>query len=210
MNPMVRMPFAASLMAVLMLFAAPFPSAVAGSGEEEPGAFVERLVAEVTNDLAGDVDRAERRERFQRMSRRYLALDQITQFITGAHWSQATAEEQRAFRKAFRELLRARFLPVLARADEARFDVAGSRRVKAGLWQVTLHVRRPGPKTDSTRVGLRVMQTEAGMRVTDVVTRGVSLGVTLREEYTTFLERHDGDLKALTRRVRQQARNLEG
>lgn len=210
MNRIVQVPLVAALTAVLVLVAAPPRAVLAGSGEVEPGAFVERMVADVAKNLAADVERPERRERFRRMSQEYLALGTITQFVTGAYWSDATDSEQRAFRKAFRELLRARFLPVLARADDVRFTVAGSRRVKAELWQVGLNVHRPGPETDATQVGLRVMQTDAGLRVADVVTKGVSLGVTLREEYTTYLERHDGDLTALTRRVRQRARELDG
>mgnify|MGYP006296906425 FL=1 len=200
---------AAGLTLVVLLLVAAHP-ARSGSADVEPGAFVHRMVADVAKNLAGDLERRERRERFREMSGQYLALQQITRFVTGGYWGDATAAERRAFRKAFRELLRARFLPVLAKAADVRFDVAGSRRVQAGLWQVGLNVSQPGPKSETTRVGLRVMQTDAGLRVADVVTKGVSLGVTLREEYTTFLERHDGDLTALTRRVRQRARDLNG
>ncbi len=201
--------FAAGLTVALMLLAAA-PDARAGSAEVEPGAFVTRMVADVSKNLAGDLANGERRERFREMSGQYLALERIARFVTGGHWAEATATQRRAFRQAFRDLLRARFLPVLARADDVRFDVLNSRKVKAGIWQVGLRIRRPGPEADPVRVGLRVLQTDSGLRVGDVVTRGVSLGVTLREEYTSFLERHDGDLTALTRKVRQRVRELNG
>ena len=198
---------AAAGLAAVFLVLAPAPGTA--GGEVEPAAFVERLLADVVNNLAAEGERRELRARFREMSGTYLAFDRITRFVTGDYWTRASAEQRAAFREAFRHLLRARFLPVLKKAGDVQFDLAGSRTVRDGLWQVGVYVRQAGPKAEVTRVGLRVLQTPEGLRVADVVTKGVSLGVTLREEYTSFLARHDGDMTALTARVRERARKLE-
>jgi phospholipid transport system substrate-binding protein len=157
--------------------------------------------------LSADIEEDTRQKRFHVMMDRYLAVDTITAFVTGPYWNEATASERDAFRAAFRDLLGARFLPALAKAGDVDIDIVGKRTLRDGLWSVTARVR-PGGTSGPTRVQLRVMQQEGSLRIADVVTRGISLGVTLREEYTSYLERHDGDFGALTERVRSRAADL--
>lgn len=173
----------------------------------KPKPFVDHLVERVVSRLSGDVPAETRAERFDALVDEYLAMDTISGFVTGPYWSEASPEQRAAFRDAFRELVRARFLPTLADAGDVTFDVGDTRRLREGLWAVRV-VLQPDGGTEPVPVELRVMRGEDGLRVADIVTRGVSLGVTLREEYTSYLKRNDGDFDALTARVRAKVREL--
>jgi phospholipid transport system substrate-binding protein len=188
-----------------LVMASPIPATAAVPSEPKP--FVAHVIDRVVAELGGDVDASTRRDRFQGMMDRYLALDAITRFVTGRYWAEASDTDRSAFTTAFRDLLRVRFLPTLAKAGTVEVEMVGQRTLRDGLWSVTMRVR-PGQSADATRVQLRVMRRDGDLRIADVVTRGVSLGVTLREEYTSYLERHDGDLGALTRKVRQRVADL--
>lgn len=188
-----------------LVVASPIPATTAVPSEPKP--FVAHVIDRVVAELGGDVDASTRRDRFQGMMDRYLALDAITRFVTGRYWAEASDTDRSAFRTAFRDLLRVRFLPTLAKAGTVEVDMLGQRTLRDGMWSVTMRVR-PAQSAEATRVQLRVMRRGGDLRIADVVTRGVSLGVTLREEYTSYLERHDGDLGALTRKVRQRVAEL--
>lgn len=172
-----------------------------------PGEFVGFLVDRTAARLGANTPRAEREKAFRDMIDRYLATSIITRFVTGRHWDEADEAARRAFRGAFRTLLVNRFLPAFEGSQGMSFDVEGARRLKAGLWSVALRID-PGADAAPVAVQLRVIERGGGLKVADVMTRGVSLGLTLREEYTTFLRRHDGDLSALTRQIRERSAAL--
>jgi len=184
-----------------------FAAVTGHAAPSEPKPFVAHLLDRVVARLGADVDPATRRERFDAMMDRYLAVGSITKFVTGPYWAEAGAGERTALREAFRELLRARFVPALAKAGDVNIQILGKRTLSSGMWSVAMRVR-PDAAAEPTRVQLRVLERDGNLRIADVVTRGVSLGVTLREEYTSFLERHDGGLGALAERIRSRAADL--
>jgi phospholipid transport system substrate-binding protein len=195
----------AGLIAIGLLAGA--PSSSAREAPDAPRDFVAFLADRVVARLGGDTPRAERAEAFQEMIDRYLALPIITRFVTGRHWSAASDAERQAFRDAFRTLLVNRFLPAFEGSQGMRFKVEGAESLKTGLWTVALRID-PGSDASAVAVQLRVIERGDSLKVADVMTRGVSLGLTLREEYTTFLRRHDGDLGALTRTIRERSAAL--
>ena len=182
-------------------------AATANAAPSEPKPFVAHVLDQVVARLGGDVDDATRGERFRAMMDRYLAVDSITKFVAGPYWAEASGDGRAAFREAFRELLGARFLPALSKAGDVDIEIMGKRTLRDRLWSVGMRVKPKGA-ADATRVQLRVVRRDGKLRIADVVTRGVSLGVTLRDEYTSYLKRHDGDLHALADRVRARAQDL--
>jgi phospholipid transport system substrate-binding protein len=197
-GPMRRVRRSCVVLLCLVLLTGP-----AAAAPDEPKAFVAFLGDKVVSELSGTGTRADRVGRFQDLLDQYLAIPTVARFVTGPHWEKAAPEARDAFRDAFRTLLVNRFLPAFEGSQDVGFDVRGVRSVRDKLWQVKVRVQPPDG--EPVAVALRVLRRDGRLQVADVITQGVSLALTLREEYTTYLRRHDGDLTALTRKVRERA-----
>lgn len=185
-----------------------FMITAAVAAPSKPGPFVEFVGERAIDKLADGKVRAERHALFAAMLEDYLALDAVARYVAGDAWSRAEPEAREAFRQAFKTLLVNRFVPAFAGHDEARIDVRDVARLKGnGGWAVRASVRAGG--SEPAAVTLRVIEGDDGLKVADVVTRGVSMALMLRQEYQAFLDRHDGDLRALTDKVREKARTLD-
>jgi len=192
------------LLAVILLVAG---LGTAGAAPSKPEPFVEQLGAEVLGQLGADVPRGKRVARFEALMDRYLAVDAIAHFVLGSYWKSAEPASRQAFLDAFKTLLINRFLPAFEGQSGTRLEVRDARRVNPRLWAVRVEVRQSGGGAP-TLVTLRLLKGDDGLKVADVITRGVSLGLTLREEYTAFLDRHDGNIRALASELRRRAAKL--
>lgn len=190
---------------VVVALCATLSSALAAS--KDPEIFVQDLIGTAVSQLGGEEPESVRARRFRGLIDEHLALPTIVRFVCGKHWPRASEEQREDFKVAFRRLLVSRFLPAFDSVEELDYEVKGAERLKPGLWSVVVGLR-PGPDADPVSVKLRILDRQGDMRVADVVIRGVSLGLTLREEYTTYLDRHGGKLSALTRDLRNRAEGL--
>lgn len=174
----------------------------------QPGSFIEQIARQAIERLASDAPREARARQFAAMLEDHLALDAVTRFVTGSYGEQASAAERRAFREAFKALLVSRFLPAFTDGGDIVLDVREVEAVAEGAWAVRTAVGRDGG--EPTPVVLRVVERDGRLKVADVATQGISMALMLRQEYTAFLERHDGDLRTLTRTLRAKAGSLDG
>lgn len=181
-------------------------SATAAPSKPEP--FVAKLGEEVLNKLGSDVPRAERARRFEAMIGEYLALDAISRFVIGRYWNSIEPAGRDAFQDAFTDLLVNRFLPAFEGQTQARLEVRDAARINDRIWAVRVEVLQPDAAP--TLITLRLLDAAHGLKVADVITRGVSLGLTLREEYTAFLERHEGRISALIDKLEHRSAELGG
>lgn len=174
----------------------------------QPGSFVQRIGNQAVERLATDAPHEARAQRFAAMLEDHLALDAVTRFVTGPYGKRAGADERRRFRAAFKALLVSRFLPAFAGSRGIAITVREVEAIGAHAWAVRTAVGRDGD--EPTAVTLRVIERDGRLKVADVATKGISMALMLRQEYTAFLERHDGDLRALTRTLLEKAGELDG
>jgi len=194
-------------MAVVALgIGATAPLQARAQAPEAPDAYVTYLGDQVINKLSTDEPRAQRVERFKSIMERHLALDAIARFVTGRYWERGSAEERARFRASFKTLLVNRFLPAFAGQSDVDLEVLETRKVGERLWVVQVRVHQPD--VEPTSIALRLLEANGALKVVDIVTQGISLGLTLREEYTTYLKNHDGDMNALIGRIEARSREL--
>lgn len=172
-----------------------------------PEDYVGYLGDHVITRLGADAPRAERAETFAAMMESHLALDAIARFVAGPYWKNAGAEARTRFRAAFKSLLVNRFLPAFAGQADVELNVRDSEPLGQRLWAVRVEVRQPAAG-ETTEIALRLLQGPEHPQVADIITQGISLGLTLREEYTAYLKRHDGDMNALIERIEARSREL--
>lgn len=195
-----------AIAAVALAAVAWAPEPAEAQAPEAPDAYVTFLGEQVIDKLGAEEPRPQRAERFKSMMERHLALDAIARFVTGRYWEKGSPEDRTRFRAAFKELLANRFLPAFEGQSDVDLAVRDSRKVGERLWVVKVRVHQPGG--DPTSIALRLLEGDAGLKVVDIVTQGISLGLTLREEYTTYLKNHDGDMNALISRIEARSREL--
>ena len=182
------------------LVAASLPAAAQQNAAE----LVQRTAAQVL-DLVMTKTGAAREAGILRVLQTDFDLDYMARFTLGVHWNKASPEQ------------RERFLRVAANAEAhayaRRFGEYGGQ---------TLTVDRATPKTrgDVSIVNSKLSQTdgeplaiqwdvrngEKGARIVDVRVEGVSMIVTRRAEYNSFIQAHGGQVEPLISELEARAK----
>jgi len=158
------------------------------------------FVRQAGRDLAATVSGAttpeQRHERLTPFVDRIVDVDGVARFVLGRFWRAATEDQRRDYLQLFHTVL---INGVVGRLGDYQ---AGSTRVVIG---------KPEPKEDAVlvptvverpnnqpvRVTWMVVNGDGSPRIADVVAEGMSLRLTQRNDYTSFLSHHGNDLDAL-------------
>ena len=195
----------------LALAAAPSLAAEAGAEQDahaeapsDAGAFLQELgetaVADLTNEEISD---EQRESRFRELFTAGFDVEAISRFILGANWRRANAEQRADFLAVFEDAVVQHFLPMFAQYSGETFSIGQERRVEGKSGHVFVPVVITPPKGEPINVEWRVRQAEPGFKIIDVHAEGVSLAITLRQEYGAFVKRQGMDelIKHLRRKV---------
>lgn len=178
---------------------APPGSAVAA----DPAAFVQGFADGVLATLRdGALAPEERVRRVDAQVSQGFALDRIARVALGRYWKAASEGERAEFVALFTRSVLATY--------SRRFDAYADRRLRvAGAApsgeQALVESYLEGGSAP-VRLDWRLVETEAGWRVLDVVVEGVSLVVTYRNEFAAVIEQRGGRVSALIEELRQRAR----
>ncbi len=179
--------------------------AAADSGQSarapaDAGAFLvdlgERAVAQLTE---GGINEAERENRFRTLFNESFDVPAISRFVLGPYWRRATPEQRQAFQEVFEDYVVQRFLPLFEDYSGETFvvervrDDANNPNHKFVTSYITQLTGEP------VRVDWRVEEKNARYRVLDINAEGVSMALTLRQEYGSVIRRIgvDGLVKEL-------------
>ncbi len=166
----------------------------------DAGAFLvdlgERAVAQLTE---GGIDEAERENRFRTLFNESFDVPAISRFVLGPYWRRTTSEQRLAFQRVFEDYVVQRFLPLFEEYSGETFvverirDDANNPNHKFVTSTITQLTGEP------VKVEWRVEQKDARYRVLDIQAEGVSMALTLRQEYGSVIRRIgvDGLVKEL-------------
>jgi phospholipid transport system substrate-binding protein len=177
--------------------------AKAGDGEEAAAfltALSQQAIQKLT-DAAASED--EKEQRFRELMETSFDLPRIGKFVLGINWRRASPEQRQTFIDAFEDLQVKRFLPVFAEYSNEKFLVTKVRRDqnRPGLFFVDSMVRRS--QGEPYLVEWRLHRHADRYKILDVATEGVSMAVTLRNEYGSVAKQHGID--GLISRLRAKA-----
>ena len=165
--------------------------------------FVRQAGVELAAVVSGAASPADKQARLQPYLERVVDEDGLARFCLGRYWQLATPEQRAEYLQLFHKVL---LLGVVNRLGDYQ---AGSVRVvvntpqeKADGVYVPTIVERAGNQP----VNITWMVTTDGgtMRISDVVAEGMSLRMTQRSDYASFLARNGGNLSALIAALRKQ------
>jgi phospholipid transport system substrate-binding protein len=135
---------------------------------------------------------------------RVADVDSIGRFCLGRYWRVATPAQQQAFLGAFAQVLVNSVAGRLGGYQGGTAHVIISRPVQApdGV-DVTTTVERPGNPT--VHVTWVVSFATGSPRIVDVIAEGMSMRLTQRSDYASYLTRNNNSVDALIQALQKQA-----
>ncbi len=137
--------------------------------------------------------KAQRITYFRNILARNLDIPVLAKFMLGRHWKRATPEQRAAYIEVFSDFLLQTYATRLGGAKVDSFEVWKTETAK-GTKDIFVHsrIRRSGAPT--VRAIWRVRPYgEEEFRVVDLVVEGISMAITLRQEFASILRRDGVD-----------------
>lgn len=175
------------------------------AAEDEVRVFMETLVSESIRLLSdGSVSAEQREDSFRALLTENFDINAIVGFVLARHWRVATDEQRDEFREIFVRATTQRFVPIFEGYDGAGLRVSGVRvdsKQPRIAEAVMLIPYRDGGTVAKT--SWRVYHEEDGVyKILDAKVEGVSMILSLRQEYSGIISR-DG-LDGLLTQLREK------
>ncbi len=195
------------LLVLAALVAAPLASAQAQMQAASPQAaatFIQSAGSELARVVSGAESVAAKRQRLLPFLDRTVDVDGIARFCLGRYWQAATPAQRTEYMRLFRVVLANGVAGRLGDYQEGTTSVTTGRPDvrEDGIYVPTTVKRGDNPPNKVTWLVIRA--SDGGFRIADVAAEGVSLRLTQRNDYASFLSRHGGDVGALIRAMATQ------
>ncbi len=168
------------------------------------GAFLQELGERAVVDLTDtEISEAERESRFRALFTKGFDTAAISRFVLGAQWRKATDAQRKEFLAVFEDAVVQRFLPMFAEYSGETFAIGKERHDKGKSDHVFVPVMITPIEGEPFRVDWRLRPADSSYKIIDVLAEGVSLALTLRQEYGAFVKRNGMDklIEHLRRKV---------
>ena len=168
--------------------------------------FVDDLADKIiSNVLTANVSRDVKLERFRSDFTAALDLKQIGQFVLGVYWRKATAEEKDAFLKSFMDFTTKVWADRFDMYQGQKIVFNGVRNADKNQYYVNSTIENNPP----VEVIWRLKQKDGQYRIVDIVVEGVSMAMSYRNEYSSFLQTNGGSVAALAKELQTKSDNFK-
>ena len=175
----------------------------AAAQDQGSSAFVRQLSEKLIAIINGSGSLPEKRQQILPLIDQNVAVDYIGRFCLGYYWRTATPEQQQKFLQLFHHVLLNAITGKLGDYQGVRFDIGASAPRGPGQTMVSTTIYRPGQP--QTNVQWVIGQVGGAPRVIDVIGEGVSLSITQRSDYSSYLQRNGNNIGALLNAMQRQA-----
>lgn len=158
----------------------------------------------ILNNAAYSKD--QRKNEFQSFLLSLTDIQAIARYTLGQYRRTAAPEDVTAYEAAFKEYALSVYQSYFAKYSGQSLKVTGSMPLNADevmVKSVTVDPKRPGAKPFA--VNFRVQTSGGKMVVVDFSVEGVWIRELERNDFTSYLGQHSGDVKALTAMLKQKA-----
>jgi phospholipid transport system substrate-binding protein len=144
------------------------------------------------------------RTRLQAFIDRVADVDGVARFCLGRFWATASDEQRRKYLAVFHRVLMANVSSWLGTHREGSAHVTIERPLVAGSdIDVPTIVERAGDPP--ARITWVVTRGTGAPKITDLVVEGVSMRLTVRNDYASFIVHNSGSIEALIQALQKQA-----
>ncbi len=182
------------------------PLAAKAQGEpdvEQAASFVRQAGVDLATVVSGAQSPADKQARLGPYLQRVVDEDGLAQFCLGRYWLTATPAQRTEYLRLFRIVLLRGVVNRLGdyQAGSVKVSVNTPVQKPDGTYVPTV-VERAGNKP--VTITWMVVQAGGAMRIEDVVAEGMSLRLTQRSDYASFMARNAGNLDALLAALKKQ------
>jgi len=198
----VRVVLAAAAFALI----APLSAAAATPPED----FVQTNVQKGLQILNNGESKEQQRAEFRAFLLSLTDLKRIADYTLGPARRTVSPADLAAFEDAFRDYAFAVYESEFAKYSGQTLKVTGSIERKPDDHLVTTVLIDPHAtdRQEPVTVDFRVFGTPGHFSVGDITVLGLDLAITEQDDFTSFLEQHNNDVKALTQNLKQRAENV--
>lgn len=166
---------------------------------------IDRGFAILRDKSGGD---AARKARFHEFVLQNVDADKTALFTLGQYRRGASQTDLASFMTAFRDYATAVYEARLEERQAVQLKVVGSVENKPG--DVTVTSEAETNSGEPVKIGFRLMGSNGSYKVVDVQAAGIWLSIEQRDQFSTFLSKNNGDVKALTANLVQQTARVRG
>jgi len=166
-------------------------------------AFVRQLSEKLIAVINGPGSLAAKKQQILPLIDKNVDVDGIARFCLGRYWHTATPAQQQKFLDLFHHVLLNSITGKLGQYEGVQIGVGGSTGRGNGLTAVTTTITRPGQPT--TDVQWVIGHVDGAPRISDIIGEGVSLSITQRGDYSSYLQRNGNSVDALLKAMERQA-----
>lgn len=168
--------------------------------------FVNSLADNVINNiLTADISKDEKMSRFKSEFETALDLKNIGQFVLGVYWRKASAEERSAFLEAFMDFTTKTWADRFNLYQGQKIIFTGVRNAEKKQLYVDSVIQNNPP----VEVIWRLKHKDDTYRIIDIIIENVSMAMTYRNEYSAFLQTHNGNVTELTKELVEKSNNFK-
>ena len=143
-----------------------------------------------------------RQAQFRDLLRANFDTASVARFVLGRYWQDANEQERREFLNLFENYVSVVFAIRLSHFGGDAVKMRGSRVDASGI-VVSADVLS-ADSAPPLKVDLRLAPNSGTYKITDIIVEGVSLMVTERAEFTSFIDRNGGRLGGVLAAMRER------
>ena len=198
---------ASVLIAVPLILGGP-GSAHADEFEEGASNFIKALTEDAISMLTvKDISRSERARRFRILMKKNFALKGIAKFVLGRHWRKASEEQKEEYLQLFEDLMVATYADRFERYSGEKLLIkrAEVRGKKDAIVHTTMV--KADNATKPLKVAWRVRGKGGTFTIIDVMVEGISMIMTQKSEFASFIKQNGGGLDALLMELKKRVQD---
>ena len=164
-------------------------------------AFVKSTGDKLVSVVNGPESSREKHAKLMQIIDSTVDVDGIARFCLGRFWRNASTEQQLHYTQLFHQVLVNNITAKLGEYRGVRYTIG---RVQQRDENAVVSTVVERPNNPPTRVDWIVSNLARDPKIIDVVAEGTSLRLTQREDYSSYLNRHNNSVDALIDAMRQQ------
>jgi phospholipid transport system substrate-binding protein len=169
---------------------------------ERASEFIQKIGNEIVSIINGTQTAGEKKQSLARILDNAVDVDAIARFCLGRFWRRATPDQKRRYLSAFRQILLTNITARLGEYRGVSVSVMQGHQ-QDGATIVSTVISRPN--NPPAALDWVVEQGGAMPQIVDLVAEGVSMRLTQRQDYASFLSRNGYNIDALIDGIERQA-----
>jgi phospholipid transport system substrate-binding protein len=184
---------------------APSASASEQTNLADAASFMRKVGDELAAIVGGDASKVTKRQKLQSLIDRAVAVDEIARFCLGRFWRQATPNQQRKYLLFHSVLIK----EVVVRLGDYRQEevhiIVGHPEQNGDDTDVPSTVQRTG--NPPAQVAWVLHEDSSSFSIVDMLAEGVSMRLSVRSDYDSFITSHNDNIEELLSALRRQAQS---